>query len=112
MPGISAITITAGPDPRRSTSRVTPSWVKGPRSKPARSWSAIGDSATALLQVRVERSLRGREHAADHRDECIQGQGLRPRIEGGGVVALAEERGALEAGMSPELLAHVPVEPD
>ena len=37
IPGISAITITAGPDPGRRTSRVTPSWVNVPRSKPPRS---------------------------------------------------------------------------
>jgi hypothetical protein len=32
MPGISAITITAGPVPRRKVSRVLPSWVNVVRS--------------------------------------------------------------------------------
>ncbi len=41
IPGISAITMTAGPEPRRKTTRVLPSWVNVVRSKPDRSASAM-----------------------------------------------------------------------
>ena len=37
MPGISVITMTAGPDPARNTVRSTPSWVKVEAVNPGRS---------------------------------------------------------------------------
>ena len=46
MPGISAITMTAGPVPLRNTSRALPSWVNVVRSYGARS------SETAMGQQR------------------------------------------------------------
>lgn len=42
IPGISAMTRTAGPLPLRNTSRVLSPWVKVPRSKSDRSGSGIG----------------------------------------------------------------------
>lgn len=41
MPGTSAITITAGPVPRRRIPREVPSCVNEPRSYPDRSWSVM-----------------------------------------------------------------------
>ena len=44
MPGISEITITAGPEPRRNTVRALPSWVNVVRSKSCRSSSAMRET--------------------------------------------------------------------
>jgi hypothetical protein len=41
-PGISWITITAGPDPARYTSRVVPSWTNVDRAKPGTSGVLTG----------------------------------------------------------------------
>src|SRR5665213_1539009 len=63
-----------------------------------------------VLFAQINRPLRPRHHALDHRHESVERYGVVIGIEGVLVVARAEHRRALEIGMTLELIAHVPVE--
>src|SRR5205823_730258 len=99
--GSSSSTIASSASGRTSSS----GWrgAAGPLDPPVRLLQAVHPGVEGLAR-------RG-EEAPDHRLEGVEGQGLGRRIEGRGVVDLAELRRPLEAGVAPELVPEVPVHP-
>src|SRR5687768_3012475 len=81
-------------------------------STAARDHSFIECSSAGLGNGNVERAVRCRENAPDHRFEEFQRSAVICRVERRLVLDLAEACGVLEVRMAAERLAHVAVDAD
>src|SRR6478672_2550458 len=93
----------------RRTRRCTPA---PPPAPPCYCRKLLRGEGRWFFLTHIDGALRSLHHAAQHRHEGLERHGVVIGIEGVLVVAGAEHRGALEAGMPAELLTHVPVEPE